>query len=157
MAKQTDVEYEYWLYSYLAFKQAQDFRKSAELLDDNKLTKPVMVNIAFSCELYMKALLMWCSKCRKIIGEHKLNALFGMLEMPLQDKIKRESKIECWDDFLKDSADAFRDWRYYYEKDNVMFGYIGDLFVFAEVLDNICSEKISIGEFLKNGTIGKCL
>ena len=157
MVKQKEVEFEYWISAYLAFKHARDFRKSAELLADNKLTKPVMVNIAFACELYMKALLMWYSKCRKIIGEHKLDALFGMLEMPLQDRIRRETNIEYWESFLNDSADAFCAWRYYYEKDNVMFGHIGGLFTFAEVLDSICSEEISIGEFLKDGTIGKCL
>ena len=157
MAKPKEVEFEYWVSAYLAFNHARDFRKGAELLDDNKLTKPVMVNIAFSCELYMKALLMWHSKCREIIGEHKLDALFGMLEMPLQDRIRCETKIEYWESFLKDSADAFCAWRYYYEKDNVMFGHIGGLFSFAEVLDNICSEEITIGEFLKDGTIGRCL
>ena len=154
MVKQKEVEFEYWVSAYLAFKHARDFRKSAELLDDDKLTKPVMVNITFACELYMKALLMWNSQCPKIIDEHKLDALFGMLKNSVQERIKQETDIQNWDQFLKDSANAFCAWRYYYEKDNVMFGHVGGLFAFAEVLDNICSEEISIGEFLKDGTIG---
>lgn len=154
MAKSKTLEFEYWISSYLAFKHARDFRKSAELLDDNKLTKPVMVNIAFSCELYMKALLMWSNKNREIVDEHKLDALFYMLDVPTQERIKQEANIPHWKTFLKDSADAFCAWRYYYEKDNVMFGHIGSLFLFSKALDSICSEEISIGEFLNDGTIG---
>ena len=157
MAKSKTLEFDYWISSYLAFRHAQDFRRSAELIEKNNITKPVMVNIAFSCELYMKALIMWNHKNREIIGKHKLDALFGMLEISIQERIRKETDIQNWDTFLKDSADAFCAWRYYYEKDNVMFGHIGDLFAFAEVLGSICSEEISIGEFLKDGTIGKCL
>ena len=154
MAKPKTVEFDYWVSSYLAFRHAQDFRKSAELIEENNLTKPVMVNIAFSCELYMKALLMWNRKDREIIEEHKLDALFGMLEISVQERIKQETGVQNWDAFLKRSADAFCAWRYYYEKDNVMFGYVGNLFAFSEVLDSICSEEISIGEFMNNGKIG---
>ena len=157
MAKSKTLEFDYRLSSYLAFRHAQDFRKGAGLLDDNRLTKPVMVNIAFSCELYMKALLMWKNKSQEIIAEHKLDRLFAMLDLHIQEQIKAETGIRGWDRFLSDSSDAFCAWRYYYEKDNVMFGHIGGLVAFAEVLDNICSEEISIGEFLKDGTIGKCL
>lgn len=154
MGKPKTVEFDYWVSSYLAFRHAQDFRKSAELIEENDLTKPVMVNIAFACELYMKALLMWNRKDREIIEEHKLDALFGMLEISIQERIKQETGVQNWDVFLKHSADAFCAWRYYYEKDNVMFGYVGNLFAFSEVLDSICSEEISIGEFMNDGKIG---
>lgn len=153
MAKSKKFDFEYWVASYLAFKHARDFRNGADLLEDNKLTKPVMVNIAFSCELYMKALLMWKNKSQEIIDEHKLDRLFAMLDLHIQEQIKAETGIRGWDRFLSDSSDAFCAWRYYYEKNNVMFGHVGDLFSFAEVLDRICSETISIKEFLNDGEI----
>ena len=154
MSKKRELEFDYKISSYLAFKHAQDFRKSAALLNDNKITKPIMVNIAFSCELYMKALLMWSNKKQEVISAHKLDELFEMFDPELQKKIKNDSGIKCWDRFLKESSDAFCSWRYYYEKDNVMFGHIGYLFSFAEALDEICLKTILVEEILKNGKIG---
>ena len=134
-------------------RHAQDFQKSAVLLEENNISKPVMVNIVFSCELYMKALLMWKNKNQDIIDEHTLDCLFNMFEFELKERIKRESEIKYWDEFLKDSSNAFCAWPYYYEKDNVMFGRVSALFALAEALNKICIETISIKEALESGTI----
>lgn len=148
MEKSKKLEFDYQLSSYLAFRHAQDFKKSAELLDDNRITKPVMVNIAFSCELYMKALLMWTNKTQDVIDKHKLDELFYQLSHSWREKIKKSLDVQNWECFWKDSADAFCAWRYYYEKDNVMFGHVGILFAFAEILDKICEETISLKEVM---------
>ena len=144
MGKVKTMELEYRICSYLAFKHARDFFKSAKILDEKNIFKPVMVNIAFACELYMKALLIWKNQSQDIIGEHKLQELFYMLGESVQRQIKEESGIERWDEFLLHSSNAFCAWRYYYEKDNVMFGHLGGLLTFAGVLDEICENTISI-------------
>ena len=133
-------KYDYKVEAYLAYKHAQDFMKSAELLHDNMSTRVVMVNISFACELYMKALLIWNSKSNTIIREHLLAELFEKLNENIKTRVKTECEIKNWDEFITHSSDAFRDWRYYYEKDNIMFGHIGGLFAFAESLDKICEE-----------------
>lgn len=142
------TKFDYKLTAFLTYRHAQDFRKSAEFLHDNISTRVVMVNISFACELYMKALLIWNSKCDSIIREHLLNELFEKLDKNTQMQIKTESGIKNWDEFITHSSDAFRDWRYYYEKDNIMFGDIGGLFAFAESLDKICKDTIPLKEVI---------
>lgn len=142
------MQADYRATAYLAYRHALDFMKSAEFLYDNMSTRVVMVNISFACELYMKALLIWKSKSDSIIREHLLSELFEKLDDDIQIRIKTESGITKWDEFLTHSSDAFREWRYFYEKDNVMFGHIGGLFAFAESLDKICEETMPLEEVM---------
>lgn len=130
--------------TYLAYKLAQDFYKTADMIYEQQLYKPVIVNLALACELYIKALLMLQQECSTVIEEHRLNILFGDLDGAIQTKIIQDAGIANWDEFITDSANAFVKWRYYYEQDKSMIGHISGLFKFADVLDKICNEKIKI-------------
>lgn len=142
------MQVDYKVTAYLAYRHAHEFSKSAELLYDSMSTRVVMVNISFACELYMKALLIWNNKCDSIIREHLLSELFTKLDANIQVRIKKESGIKEWDVFIKHSSDAFRNWRYYYEKNNVLFGHVGGLFAFAESLEKICKESMPLKEVI---------
>lgn len=144
MAKIDTMDFDYKVSAYLALKQANDFKRIAELACDNKLSFPCMVNIAFACELYMKAYLMWTRKSDLVIKKHLLAELFEMIDLETQNRIRTESGIQNWDTFLSESSDAFRQWRYYFEKDTVLFGHIGGLHKLADMLDVICSENITM-------------
>lgn len=150
MARIKVLETDYKVASYLALRTAREYCKGAEILNDAGLTFPVMVNLAFSCELYMKALLMWQAQNQQVIDQHELVELFQRLPQSMQESLRGEHGTERWECCLKDSSDAFRQWRYFYEKDRVMHGHIGWLFSFAEKLDQICAENILIEEVLRD-------
>lgn len=141
-AKTMDSDYK--VVAYFALKQAKDFKRIAELAYDNQLSFPYMVNIAFACELYMKAYLIWTRKSDLIIRNHLLADLFHMIDSNTQNRIRAEADIQYWDTFLSESSDAFRQWRYYFEKDTVLFGHVGALHRFADASDTICSEQIIV-------------
>lgn len=135
----------YGVSAHLAYWHAQGFKDAADAIYEKEIYKPVIVNLAFSCELYMKSLLMLQRKCQIVVEGHKLKDLFENLEEPIKQRILREININNWKDFIQDSSDAFEAWRYYYEEDKAMrIGHIPELFRLADTLDRICAEKFSI-------------
>ncbi len=146
MSKKKELALGYAASAHLAYWHAQDFKEAAEIICEKEPTKPVIVNLAFSCELYMKALLMLQKKNREIIIGHELNQLFSELDVTVKERILSETNIRNWDRFMKDSSNAFDAWRYYYEKDKSMIGHIPELFNLAEILDKICTEIFSVKE-----------
>lgn len=136
------MDLEYGITSYLAMRQAMDFHRSAEIIDENGLTRPTMVNITFACELYMKAIILWSKKNNDVIREHELEPLFAMLPESIAAELRKEFDDDIWKCNMRDSSDAFRQWRYYYEQDKVRFGHVGWLFELAEKLKEICQREI---------------
>ena len=147
MAKNKKLVLGYGASAHLAYWEAQDFKDAANAAYKKELYKPVIVNLAFSCELYMKSLLMLKNKGKSVIEGHKLNDLFLELDNSVQERIIQESCIKKWNEFMTDSSNAFEAWRYYYEKDKSMVGHISELSALAEVLDNICTEIFSKKEY----------
>ena len=148
MGKKKELALGYGVSAHLAYWHAQDFKEAAEAICEKEPTKPVIVNLAFSCELYMKALLMLQRKSQLIVEGHKLNELFAELEEPLRQRVLCETNIQNWDGFMKDSSNAFEAWRYSYEEDKALrIGHIPELFRLADVLDKICTEIFSVKDY----------
>ena len=148
MSKKKGLAFGYKVSAHLAYWHAQDFKKSAEIIYDSEVLKTVVVNLAFSCELYMKSLLMLQRKSQEIVVGHELDKLFAALDEPVRKRVAEETTIKDWNGFMKDSSNVFEAWRYYYEKDKSMIGHIPELFRLADVLDGICSEIFASKEVL---------
>ena len=76
---------------------------------------PFTVNAAFSCELYMKAILIHFSPTNEFPCIHELDELFALLPYDTQIQLENEYSTKSTTDlssFLKDSRDDFIDWRY---------------------------------------------
>ena len=116
MGKKKELALGYGVSAHLAYWHAQDFKEAADAIYEKEPSKPVIVNLAFSCELYMKALLMLQRKSHEIIIGHELDQLFSELDETIRERILRETNIRNWNRFMKDSSNAFEAWRYYYEK-----------------------------------------
>ncbi len=90
---------------------------------DAALFVAVVVNSAFSCELFMKSMLPKGTK------GHKLDELFYLLDNDIQSRIekitvnrmKELKKTYCSMDFQSDlnsNSNKFAEWRYFHEKGN---------------------------------------
>ena len=80
---------------------------------------PCVVNGAFACELFMKAII-GASDPNGIPRSHKLKELYSALDKKTQNSIKTEyRKISDFplDDLLDESDNAFVEWRYAHEQE----------------------------------------
>lgn len=76
---------------------------------------PFTVNIAFACELYMKAILIYGSTENTIIRVHKLDELFDVLPNDAKVQIEALYSRQLKRDFrslLSEISNTFIDWRY---------------------------------------------
>lgn len=140
---------------YEKYLQANAFAKSADILidivhndaikaEEFMLYRPAIVNYAFACELYLKALLTG-----KEIGRiHDLEKLWDKLSIDIRERIDNKiknkyGKVE--NDFgipyIKQIAKAFNDWRYCYEKVETLIIDEWFLFEFKDRLKEEC-EKV---------------
>lgn len=107
-----------------------------------------IVNSAFSCEIFLKTLLVFNGK--KPYG-HELKALWNdFKELDRETAFLVEKGIQNWFDskndnlfneLLNESSDAFEYWRYIYEKQNAKIN-INFLKGFRIVLREICCNKL---------------
>jgi len=116
------MAYNYETKSYLAYVRGVEFGKAAEILEesDSHVMIPQIVNAAFSCELLLKAVIIAEKKREEAIYEHELSKLFDMMDSKTRNAVRIKSQISDWDVFLKESSNAFAEWRYLHEKDKVM-------------------------------------
>ena len=79
------------------------------------LAVPMVVNLAFSAELYLKYLI---AKTGKSKTGHELDKLFNSLDSTIQNEImtKINYSNEEFDKLLKNNSQIFADWRYIFEK-----------------------------------------
>lgn len=103
----------------------------------------------------MKAIVIWSNKSNEVIREHELRALFEMLPIEIANDLRKEYDYDIWEQYMEDSSDAFRQWRYYYEEDKVRFGHVGWLFELADSLKEICQKELPIEEIIKAGVKGR--
>ena len=139
-----------------AFSDCADFAMKA--LDSQKTsvewyTTPAIVNSAFACEVYLKALLFFYN-IRMKKKEHKLKELYELLPEDDKECIKREILIRygrAWKDGfglerLEHISDAFVKWRYNYEyvpeKLSNMQIDIGFLNAFRNALRDVCCVQL---------------
>lgn len=137
------------------FRYACDFLYCADLCrtawrKGDEVTRlriaPEAVNFAFSCELFLKTLLLFNEIPYK--RKHKLEELFNELPKKYQLKIQEQCLLKYGGEkdpfglsFLSNVSDAFEKWRYCYEYDSLRLE-IGFLQVLAKVLREICSQEL---------------
>lgn len=104
-----------------AYGSAKKYYRAASILAkaDSKLMPVICVNFAFSCELFLKAILYKHNITPEKV--HSLNDLFAMLPERIQKQIKGKAvfKYESKEDFdmiLKANSNAFGFIRYAHER-----------------------------------------
>ena len=111
---------------------------------------PSIVNSAFACEVFMKAILKF--KQIKTPKAHKLKELYDKLPYELRERIKQDVGCgypDMWQncfglEYIDPTSNAFVEWRYIYEHDFSEGGTaqinIGFLNRFRDTLREICCE-----------------
>ena len=74
---------------------------------------------------------------------HRFDVLFSMLHQGTQEKIRVDSSIIDWDRFMRVSSNAFVEWRYLHENDEVMAISISDMQRFFIALKMHYEESVS--------------
>ena len=80
---------------------------------------PFAVNVSFSCELFLKGIMIARSSTDEFNRGHDLKDLFSQLNKQDQEAIARLYANKCCkslDELLQESANAFENWRYALEK-----------------------------------------
>lgn len=146
----------------MALSVADSFCLTAERCNEQEyignhfiwLPVPAIVNYAFACEVYMKALLMKTGT--KEIKGHNLLDLFDMLPNNIQMNIQQT--IDCskspFREMLKNTSDLFEECRYIYEYKSLHINlkFLQELSV---SLKNV-SHKIIIAEFIAQTSPSQC-
>lgn len=104
-----------------AYESAKKYFRAASLLAkaDSRLMSVICVNFAFSCELFLKAILYKHNITPEKV--HSLNDLFTMLPERIQKQIKSKAvfqyeSAEDFDSILKFNSNAFGFIRYSHER-----------------------------------------
>ena len=99
---------------------------------------PVIVNYSFSCELYIKALMMYRSGNSTFAKGHRIK---DFIDNHLNPQDRNEIRKRCeavfraaYDQNLDDFDKAFEDWRYDFEVGKNISINIDDLIKFAKVM-----------------------
>ena len=105
---------------------------------------PVIVNAAFSCEIFLKTLGMLHNG--KLNKKHTLHELYSDLSNEDKEFLKTATdgynSNLSFDDLLKNISDAFNIWRYSYEKDQIKLN-VSYLIFLSEQLRNLCEMQIA--------------
>ena len=116
-----NIQNENVLLGMAAHESAKRYFRAASILAkaDGKLMSVICVNFAFSCELFLKAILYKHNITPEKV--HSLQDLFAMLPERIQKQIKGKAafKYEAREDFdmiLKANSNAFGFIRYAHEK-----------------------------------------
>lgn len=114
------------------FRHACTFCEVADLADKKMkhdtadigfYTSPIVINSAFACEVFMKAMLLHYGE--KKPKTHKLRDLYDALPDKVMEWVKSVTSMNCrslWVDsfgfeILDQVSNAFEEWRYSYEHD----------------------------------------
>lgn len=103
-----------------------------------QLLVPAVVNISFSCELFLKVLLSIHQITSK---KHDLLSLYNLLPKKIQEKILVQNSSNFFED-LKTISNLFVKWRYLYER-MYPFNYTF-LYQFSEQLQVLSEEELEI-------------
>lgn len=134
-------EYEKIYYEANSFLQAASMLHGEENILYgwfNPVLYPIIVNISFSCELFIKCLL---AKNKAPTKGHNLKELFDELDNEQRQQIKTLTKENDFDIVLKNHSDFFVKYRYVYEKDNKITNVnLSFMFAFANSLKDTIKE-----------------
>ena len=127
------------------FENAEDYFLASKIIltHNQNLIPIVFVNLAFSCELYLKSILFHFKNSNTKINEHKLHELYNLLPSEQQVEIKKDFSPQ-WDKkcnfelFLHEVSETFVFARYIHERNSACFSL--DLFSLVIAVRN--SAKI---------------
>ena len=113
---------------------------------------PSVVNSAFACEVFLKALLQFYdirfTELLPARERHELKKLYGLLPEESQEWIKQKT-LNCyggaWEnafglELLDDISDAFVKWRYSYEQEGSLYIDNAFLYAFRNALREACCQ-----------------
>lgn len=128
---------------------ANDFYNTACEIDNKRLAfsykyaSVFATNLAFACELYLKAILM--SEKQKLYIIHKLDDLYNQISSQTKAKLETEFNRNEFgyilDQSLKKCSDTFTNFRYLYENSDKKNLYYSELGLIANSLRTICKTE----------------
>ena len=136
-----DVDYRVCLDEAIAFL---DVAKACIDDTDSFLTGkmyPFVVNVSFSCELFIKAIMIKRSPTHSFSHGHDLEQLFNALDNEDKAAVYLKYNTKCnkpLDELLNESGKAFENWRYAFER-SVSICVTG-IMAFAEALHEFNKE-----------------
>lgn len=80
------------------------------------LLVPIITNMAFSCELFLKAILKHDNNDTKKTKTHNLKDLFNELQENIKSEIMKPYNEEDFMAKLENISNLFMEWRYLYER-----------------------------------------
>lgn len=129
------------------YEVGKSYATSEHILGPDQYIYPVIVNLAFSCELYFKALMIWRNPDGSFNKGHSLVDLFDEISDTDKDSVKKLyiPKFSGWsfESAIKEFDRSFDDWRYAFEvkeDDNVCTIY--ELIRFADSVHKYVEETI---------------
>lgn len=143
----------------LCLNNAKAFYKTAGLIDKvcvdfhDEMLAPLVMNLNFACELFLKYLLMdYCDYYTDIKNvSHSLSNLFDKLEDNAPEIAKKissqyEKERGQWNclslvDLLKIEENNFSDFRYMHEKKHNVVTYTSNMNACVYVLLQVCSDN----------------
>ena len=135
-----------------AFSECADIAREKfqhDTADIDWYITPSVVNSAFACEVFLKALLLFYRTPQK--KKHEIKELYGFLQDDVREQVKQLTTIYCgnWEDpfgfeRIDNISDAFTKWRYSYEHDwsksSIMKIDVGFLTAFRNALRENCCQ-----------------
>lgn len=100
---------------------------------------PISMLLSFTCELFLKFLIIVKTYERNKCYGHNLNELYSKLDKTYKDKIKENTKDQDFNLRLIQHSEAFECIRYLHEKDITQVNWVF-LLNFARVLKTVCTE-----------------
>ena len=132
------------------YREAIGFRENYNIINDNfpindinkmDLLTPMITSIIFSCELYMKILLIYYEI--KIENIHSLSSLFNKLPKSLKNEMENDFNATCtnksyFKKALDESSNSYVKFRYHFAYDEDMTIHMK----FFEVFNDILFKKV---------------
>ena len=141
-------------------QNANDFFQISCIIDRKRLEfsykylSVLITNLSFSCELYLKYILLKNGYSTKKIGRtHDLRSLFNCIQTCFLDVFKcinnfykEEKPITSIEQLLNRCGTNFLEFRYLYEHKKHKYVYTTDLAAFARALKKYCNVEFSVGD-----------
>ena len=117
--KEADAFYDIGMYAITKTGlKREEYHSVVEHIHDKQHIITAIVNLAFSCELYLKSMLSTAKGHRlRTLYKKQCNTIKELIKFELIDKDIVKNDVEFYKQLAKISS-AFPNWRYYYEKLN---------------------------------------
>lgn len=145
--KKLSTEEDFIKYAEAAYESAKEYMHASLILLPHltECSIPMMSNVAFTCELFLKVILTYTHTVtdEKQLREHNLYKLYNKIEdKSMQERIRKDTLEESFDLNLKEIGKAFEVTRYIHEYKgmacNVKF-----LYMLMNSLHNNCLDLMN--------------